>query len=95
MHTLPKSPSSATEPNFAEGPFRALSVCHGDIAVKLGGMNDLAVQLYRQHMALEDSFAYPLARQQLNADAVCTMNREMAHRRVRDEAAEDQDDGWV
>lgn len=53
------------------------------------------VELYRQHMALEDAFAYPLARQQLNTDAVCTMNRDMAHRRVKDEAAEDQDDGWV
>lgn len=53
------------------------------------------VELYRQHMALEDSFAYPLARQQLNAEAVCTMNREMAHRRVKNDSADDQDEGSV
>ncbi|MBA4109229.1 MAG: hypothetical protein C0487_06510 [Leptothrix sp. (in: Bacteria)] len=191
MHTLSRSASSLNEPNFAEVPFKTLSVCHADIAMMLDEMNELAdllgrerlsgvmmekaraahlffsghaiehhldeerhvfpallaagkpewigmvrklqldhallearwmklgpllhllargyysqperlqdelrifVEIYRQHMALEDSFAYPCARQQLNVEAVCTMNREMAHRRVKDEAADDQDDGWV
>ena len=40
------------------------------------------VELYRQHIALEDSIAYPGARALLDEQEVRNMNLEMAHRRV-------------
>lgn len=51
------------------------------------------VELYREHMAQEDALAYPSARHLLNAEAVCTMNAEMAHRRVK-ATPESDDDRW-
>jgi hemerythrin-like domain-containing protein len=64
-------------------------------ALRLQEEMRMFIELYRRHMDLEDSQAYPCARHMLNAEAVCTMNQEMAHRRVKDVADEHDDERWV